>query len=165
VEFLFHLCAGIGDPFEKLFVFWQEFFDLTGAFVGGVRVFEVEVVVAGFDVLDADAPGLLGFLALGVAPVFVRLAPPFFLGLELFDVDGFALIVALGALGIGVLVIPDTWKHFIITAFEFAILIVTIKGIIQKHAKILRETLILKVRIGRALVDPYFNLISNLMLF
>ena len=107
MEFLFQLAAGFGDLGEELFVFGQEVFDLAGAGVGVVRVLEVEVVVAGFDLLDGDAPGLLGFLALAVAAVFVGLAPPFLLGLELLDADGLALVVALGALGIGVLVVPD----------------------------------------------------------
>ena len=105
MEFLFQRGAGGGDLGEELFVFGQEVVHVAGAGVGVVRVLEVEVEVAGLDLVDGDAPGLLVFHA-GLEAVFF-LAPPGALGLELLDADGFALVVALGAGRIGVLVIPD----------------------------------------------------------
>ena len=102
MEFLLQRGAGGGDLGEELFVFGQEVVHVAGAGVGVVRVLEVEVEVAGLDLVDGDAPGLLVFHAAN------RLrAPPRSLRLELLDADGFALVVALGAGRIGVLVIPD----------------------------------------------------------
>jgi hypothetical protein len=63
-----------------------------------VRVLEVEVVVAGLNLVDGDAPGLLVFLAI---------VPPRSFRLELLDADRFAFVVALGAGRIRVLVVPD----------------------------------------------------------
>ena len=54
--------ARLGDLGEELFVFGQEVVHVAGAGVGVVRVLEVEVEVAGLDVVDGDAPGLLVFL-------------------------------------------------------------------------------------------------------
>ena len=105
MEFLFQRGAGRGDLGEELFVFGQEVVHVAGAGVGVVRVLEVEVEVAGLDLVDGDAPGLLVFHAGLEAVLF--LAPPGPLGLELLDADGFALVVALGAGRIGVLVVPD----------------------------------------------------------
>ncbi len=62
-----------------------------------VGVLEVEVVVAGLDLVEGDAPGLLGFDAGG--EVVVLAAPPGAFGGELLDADGLALVVALGAGG------------------------------------------------------------------
>jgi len=70
-----------------------------------VGILEVEVEASGLDVVDGDAPGLLGFLA-GLEAVFLG-APPLFLGVELGDADGFGLVVALGSGRVGMLVIPD----------------------------------------------------------
>ena len=95
----------LGDLGEELFVFGQEMVHVTGACVGVVRILEVEVEVAGLDGVDGDAPSLLVFHA-GFEAIFL-LAPPGALALELFDADGFAFVVALGAGRIGVLVIPD----------------------------------------------------------
>ena len=78
---------------------------IAGAGIGGMRVFEVEVEVAGFELVDGDTPGLLVFHAGGKAVGFV--APPSALGLEFRDADGFALVVALGSGRIGMLVIPN----------------------------------------------------------
>jgi hypothetical protein len=68
-----------------------------------VRVFIVQVVVAGFDVLDADFPGLLGFLA----PCSIRPTPPIDATLQMFDADGFSH--GIGFLGSRhlVFVVPD----------------------------------------------------------
>ncbi len=47
------------------------------------------------------------FDAFAVEALFVGLAPPFLFGFEFLDANGVGLVVALCALGIGVLVIPD----------------------------------------------------------
>lgn len=105
MEFLFQRGAGGGDLGEELFVFGQEVVHVAGAGVGVVRVLEIEVEVAGLDGVDGDAPGMLVFHAGFEAVLF--LAPPGALGIELFNPDGFAFVVALGARRIRVLVIPD----------------------------------------------------------
>jgi hypothetical protein len=110
VEFLFQCGAGLGDLGEEFFVFRQEVVHVTGAGVGVVGVFEVEVEVARFDLVDGDTPSLLVFLTFAVVAGFVRLSPPLFLRLELLDADGFALVVALGTGRIGMLVIPDFFR-------------------------------------------------------
>ena len=105
LELLLQLRAGVGNLCEEFFVFGQQMVHVAGAGVGPVRILEVEVEVASLDLVDRDAPGLLVFHAGGKAVGLV--APPGFLGRELLDTDGLALVVALGAGRIGVLVIPD----------------------------------------------------------
>jgi len=95
VEFLFQRGAGGGDLGEELFILGQEVVHVAGAFVGVVRVFKVEVVVAGLDLLDGDTPGELVFNAGSEAAGFI--APPGALRFKLLDADGLALVVTLGA--------------------------------------------------------------------
>ena len=98
VEFLFQLRPGVGDLGEELFVGGQEVIDVAGAGVGVVRVLEVEVVVAGLDFLNGDAPGLL---------VFHAVFPPLSLRAEFLDGHQLGLVVTFHPGRIGVLVIPD----------------------------------------------------------
>ncbi len=70
-----------------------------------MRVADIEVVVAGDNVLDADFPGLLG-LDTGFEAVFLG-APPVDLGLELLEAHGLGFVVAGDAFRVGVLVEPD----------------------------------------------------------
>ena len=49
VEFLFQPRAGFGDLGEELFLFGQEVVHIAWAFVGIVRVLEIEIEVAGLD--------------------------------------------------------------------------------------------------------------------
>ena len=107
MKFLFQLRPRVGDLSEEFFVFRQEVVHVAGAFVGIVRVLEVEVEVSCLDGVDGDAPGAFVFLALAEVAVFVGFAPPRLFRLELGDADGLALVVTLGAGRIGVLVIPD----------------------------------------------------------
>ncbi len=78
---------------------------VAGAGVRVVRILEVEVIVAGLDLVDGDAPGLLILHTGGEAIRFI--APPGLLRLELLDADGFTLVIALGTRRIGVLVVLD----------------------------------------------------------
>ena len=105
LEFLFQQAAGVGDLGEEFFVFGQQVIEIAGAGVGVVRVLDVEVEAAGFDLVDGDAPGLLVFDA-GFEAVFFA-APPGAFGLELLDADGLAFVVAFGSGRIGVLIVPD----------------------------------------------------------
>jgi hypothetical protein len=66
--------------------------DVAGDFFGAVRVFEIEVIVPGLDLIDGYAPGLL---------ILTALLPPRPLGLELLNTNWFALVVALRTLWIG----------------------------------------------------------------
>ena len=58
--------------------------DVTGALVGGVGVLEVEVVVAGLDLVDGDLPRLL---------VLDAVVPPLAFGRELLEADRLGLVV------------------------------------------------------------------------
>jgi hypothetical protein len=103
LQFTFQFCSRLGDLGEELLVFRQDMVHVAGAGVGGVRVLEIEVEVAGFDLVDGDTPGLLVFHAGGKAVGFV--APPSTLRLKFLDADGFALVVALGSGRIGMRVV------------------------------------------------------------
>jgi hypothetical protein len=86
---------------------------------GRVWVFDVEVVVGFFDVVEADAPGL------GVLFLFCSGGgPPGLFGVEFFDVDRLGFVVALYAGRIGMLVIPDFfgWSCFEKTDTEVCVL-------------------------------------------
>src|SRR4029077_20501531 len=61
VDFLFQLRACVGNLAEELFVFGQEVVHVAGAGVEIVRILEVEVKVAGLNLVDGDAPSLLVF--------------------------------------------------------------------------------------------------------
>src|SRR5690606_8602185 len=112
VKLLFQLRARFGDLREELFVFRQEVLDVAGTLVGAVRVLQIEVVVAGIDLVDGYAPGVFVFHA-GLEAVGL-IAPPGLFGCELLDADGLALVVALHTRRIRVLVIPDLfrWRAF-----------------------------------------------------
>jgi hypothetical protein len=88
-----------------LVVLSEQLFGVVADLLADVRVTDVEVVVAGDDVLDADFPGLLGLDA-GFEAVFLG-APPVDLGLELLEAHGLGFVVAGDAFWIGVLVEPD----------------------------------------------------------
>src|SRR5690606_35515672 len=90
-------------------VFRQEVLDVAGTLVGAVWVLQIEVVVAGFDLVDGNAPGVFVFDA-GLEAVGL-IAPPSLLGRKLLDADGLALVVALHARRIGVLVLPDLLRR------------------------------------------------------
>src|SRR5690606_22615183 len=76
---------------------------------GAGWVLQIEVVVAGLDLVDGYAPGVFVFNA-GLEAVGL-IAPPGFLGREFLDADGLALVVALHARRIGVLVVPDLLRR------------------------------------------------------
>ncbi len=105
VEFLFQFRPRVGDVGEELFVFGQKVLDVAGAFVGAVRIPEVEVEIGSLDPVEGDAPREFVFHA-GLEAVGPA-APPGLLRLELLDADGLGLVVALRARRIGVLVVPD----------------------------------------------------------
>ncbi len=105
VEFLFQPAARLGDLGEELFVFGQEVVHIARAVVGIVGVFEVEVIIAGLDLIERDAPCEFVLFAGLEAVCFV--APPCSLCLKLLYTNRFALIVALGAGRVRVLVVPD----------------------------------------------------------
>ena len=98
MEFLFQLRPRVGDLGEELFVGGQEVIDVAGAGVGVVRVLEVEVVVAGLDFIDGDAPGLF---------VFHAILPPLALGAEFLEGHRLGFVVTFHPGRIGMLVIPD----------------------------------------------------------
>src|SRR5262245_44350768 len=68
-------------------------------------IFDVEVVVAGNDVGDRHLPGLFSLHAGGKTVGLV--APPVDLDFEFLEAHRLGFVVALYALGIGVLVVPD----------------------------------------------------------
>ena len=98
MEFLFQRGAGFGNLREELFVFGQKVVHVAGASVRVIRILEVEVEVAGLDLVDGDAPCLFALDAL---------LPPLSLRLEFLNADRLALVVALGAGRIRMLVVPD----------------------------------------------------------
>ena len=63
-----------------------------------VRVLEVQVVVAGLDLIDGNPPGLF---------VLDPVVPPLLFRLEFLDADRLALVVTLDAGQIRMLVVPD----------------------------------------------------------
>ncbi len=71
-----------------------------------VGVLDIEVVVAGLDLIQADLPGKRCLLAAGAAGRCI-LAPPVLLGLEFLNGDGLGFVVTLRARRVRVLVIPD----------------------------------------------------------
>ena len=73
--------------------------------LGHMGILDIQVVVAGLDLVDGDLPGLFGFDPL-FKPIGLA-APPGDLGLELRKAHGLGLVVAFDALGIGMLVVPD----------------------------------------------------------
>jgi len=68
---------------------------VAGAGVGVVRVLEVEVIIAGLDVVDGDTPG--AFILLAALEALGFRAPPGAFSFEFLDADGLALVVTLGA--------------------------------------------------------------------
>ena len=64
----------------------------------GVRVFAIEVAVAGHQLCSRDFPGLV---------IPFPLLPPFQTGLEFFELEGLSLGVVLTAFGQRVFVIPN----------------------------------------------------------
>ncbi len=70
-----------------------------------VWIFDVEVVVAGFDVVDRHFPGLFALLSAGVA--VGGIAPPVDFGLKFFKTHRLGFVVAFYAVRVRVLVIPD----------------------------------------------------------
>ena len=98
MEFLLERGARLYDLREEIFIFGQQMVDFARSLVGLVRVFKVQVIIAGLNLVDGHTPSML---------VLHAVIPPLALGLELLNADGFALVVALGTGRIRMLVIPD----------------------------------------------------------
>src|ERR1017187_7862473 len=103
LEFVLEFFAGLGNLAEKLLVFCEQFGGVPMGVGGFVRVFAIEVVAVGFDLLDGYTPRLRELLPL---------LPPFLFGVEFADVDWLGLVVGLYAGRVRVFVVPDFFGRF-----------------------------------------------------
>ncbi len=71
--------------------------------IHGVGILDIQVVVAGFDLINGHAPGIL---------VFDPLIPPRFFQIKFLDVDRARLRIVLAVGGRGMLKIPDLLRRF-----------------------------------------------------
>ena len=88
----------------------QQLLGVVAHHFGGVWVLLVEVVVGGFDLLNAHPPCAFVFHAGGKAVGLA--APPGFLKVELFDADGLGFVVVFHARWVGVFVVPNVFGGF-----------------------------------------------------